>query len=408
MPDKQNENKFMAMLERRGIVRKAGLEEESPDEGSDNAKTRSEADLRSILGATTEETPKITPAARQPIPGLSTPVMPGERSQQLEREQPKLHTERSEPEQAKPPAERTQPVSTVEYFSREKSKPAAPEPVQIAPPEPEPWDTEPLEPDSWDTEPLEPEPPEPVPVKFEPVAPEPVIPKPAQTVSLEPKPVEYKPIDPKPMEPRPVEAKPMEPLKPVSFFSSIEPIDPFKEDTPAAPRPVPSAGPAAPVFYERPPEPVPVAPVAPAAPVENYTERYLDIDELYDALSLRSKKTDTIYLIEEYLQTLPDSLPDQSRREIVSKLVAASGFDYDLLMGDGVLRVKMLKEYAERFAKHTDDYVSTRNSELAELEQQAVRIRKLIEARRELHKKQFFALEAEAQRLKEILTFISG
>jgi len=141
---------------------------------------------------------------------------------------------------------------------------------------------------------------------------------------------------------------------------------------------------------------------------ESYTDKFLDIEDLYEALALKAKRTDTIYLIEEYLKTLPSSLPDDSRREIISKIVAASGFDYDLLMGDGVLRVKMLKDYAERFARHTDDYVSARQSELEDLEQQMIRVRRLIESRRELHKKQFFAIEAEAQRLKELLTFITG
>jgi len=205
--------------------------------------------------------------------------------------------------------------------------------------------------------------------------------------------------------------------KPASFFSGND----FKEDIPMIEQPaakpdIPfanappaSAGtmfaagtqfaPVEPFAPERPPEP---------PPVENHTEKYLDIEELYEALSLKSKRTDTIYLIEEYLRTLPASLPDDARRDIVGRIVAASGFDFDLLMGDGILRVKMLKEYAERFARHTDDYISARNTEVGELEQQIVRLRKLIENRRELHKKQFFAIEAEAQRLKDILTFISG
>ena len=141
-------------------------------------------------------------------------------------------------------------------------------------------------------------------------------------------------------------------------------------------------------------------------PVDDYAERFLDIDELYEVLSLKSNRTDTIYLIEEYLETLPDSLPDESRRDIVSKIVAASGFDYDLLMGDGVLRVKMLKEYAERFALYTDDYISKRQVELDALEQEIKRVNKLIDDRRDLHKKQFQAIEAEAKRLKVILAFI--
>ena len=142
-------------------------------------------------------------------------------------------------------------------------------------------------------------------------------------------------------------------------------------------------------------------------PIDDYAERFLDIDELYEALSLKSNRTDTIYLIEEYLETLHDSLPDDSRRDIVSKIVAASGFDYDLLMGDGVLRVKMLKEYAERFAQYTDEYISKRQAEIEKLEQEIKNERKLIDDRRELHKKQYLAIEAEAKRLKEILAFIN-
>jgi len=182
--------------------------------------------------------------------------------------------------------------------------------------------------------------------------------------------------------------------KPAISYAAAAPIEDSldEEDLPA------QAHVSAPSF-ERPPQ---------QHPAESYTDKYLDIEELYEALALKAKRTDTIYLIEEYLKTLPSSLPDESRREIISKIVAASGFDYDLLMGDGVLRVKMLKDYAERFARHTDDYVSARQSELEDLEQQMIRVRRLIDNRRELHKKQFFAIEAEAQRLKELLTFITG
>ena len=188
--------------------------------------------------------------------------------------------------------------------------------------------------------------------------------------------------------PAPIAPQPAEPQKPTTVFGNL---NPFRS----------TGAPDETVALE------PVAREREAQP-ENYTDRYLNIKELYDALALRSKKTDTVYLIEEYLQTLPDSLPDSSRRDIVNKLLSASGFDYDLLMGDGVLRVKMLKEYAERFAKHTDDYIAARQAELEEMEQRSQRTRKLIENRKELHKKQFFTIEAEAQRLKEILTFISG
>ncbi|MCL2820760.1 MAG: hypothetical protein FWD38_08025 [Oscillospiraceae bacterium] len=289
MADKKNENKIMAMLERTGVIRKA----DSAD--GDDFGTQNGSDIKPIFDVP-ENTVK---AARQPIPGMPTPVFPSE------------STSDPAPEQAAPAAD--------EFPEFDISDDVAASDYET---------------NTYD---------EPTPVSYE-------------------------------------------------------------ETLPAAPL-APPIAPAAPPYT--PPAYAPAAPEREPTP-ENYTDRFLNTEELYDALALRSKKTDTIYLIEEYLQTLPDSLPDTSRRDIVNKLLSASGFDYDLLMGDGVLRVKMLKEYAERFARHTDDYIAARQAELDELDRQILRTQRLIANRKDLHKKQFFSIEAEAQRLKEILTFISG
>jgi len=313
MPEKRNESKIMAMLERTGVIRKVGVEDGSLDIDS----SRNEPDIKPIFN-TPDNTIKVTPAARQPVPGMPSPVFPANRPSEASIKQTRYE-------------ETVEPEITI----------AAETPAY----EPEPYEAAP--------DPLPPPPP-PAPQPPAPAAP----------------------------------AAPAAPPRPAPSFGGL---NPFRSSNVQE---EPSSAPS--VTTERHPQP------------ENYTDRFLNTDELYDALALRSKKTDSIYLIEEYLQTLPGSLPDISRREIVGKLIAASGFDYDLLMGDGVLRVKMLKEYAERFARHTDDYIAARQAELDELDQQILRTRRLIENRKDLHKKQFFSIEAEAQRLKDILTFISG
>ena len=291
MRDKQNDSKKKNMLERIGVIRRVDSDGNDPME--------SESDIRPLFDIP-DNTVKVTPAARQPIPGMPTPVFPSEKPAEVPREQYQSEDALE--------AELARSVETDMYEQdyEEVSEPV----VTVAPP-----------------------------------------------------------------------AAPPAPAAPISVYS-----EPVYEEAP-----LPST-----ISMER------------DMPSENYTDRFLNTEELYEALALRSRKQDSIYLIEEYLQTLPESLPDSSRREIVNKLLSASGFDYDLLMGDGVLRVKMLKEYAERFARHTDDYIAARQAELDELDQQILRTRRLIENRKELHKKQFFSIEAEAQRLKEVLTFISG
>ena len=350
MPDKQNENKFMAMLERKGIVRKAGAEEGLADTEPVAARPRAEVDLRSLFGSPDGEDVNVTPAARQPVPGLSNPVFPGDKNQQEDFKAHLMPAERTGTAHTDIPEE---PLEQEYAASAESAASIGDATIE----QPNPTD--------------------------------PSAPGGSQIT---------------------VEA----PL-PMRDYGNIMSIDPFKDEYISRTEPT-----ATQVQQDQQAQQVqqawqnqqvqPAAPVyAPEKPsIDSYTDRYLDIEELYEVLSLKSKRTDTVYLIEEYLKTLPDSLPDQSRRDIVGKIVAASGFDYDLLTGDGVLRVKMLKEYAERFALYTEEYIAARNTELDGLEQQIMTIRRLIENRRDLHKKQFFAIEAEAQRLKEILTFISG
>ena len=312
MPDKQNENKLMAMLERKGIVRKIESEDKQPDIEPSAAPSRPDADIRAIFGLSSGDGQKVTPVARQPVPGMSSPKLPSERPQD------------SPPVQPRPAEARSAVIDMTEPIRSAEAANAVP-PRSSNVPAPE------------------------IPSVLQP---------PPQALSPEV----------------------FSPLSDIgSGNESIESAEEFD----------------VPEFHQRPHE-------------DDYTDQYLEIDELYEILSIKSKRTDTIYLVEEYLKSLPESLPDESRREIVSKIVAASGFDYDLLMGDGVLRVKMLKDYAERFASHTDEYVAARQAELDELDQQILRVRTLIEDRRELHKKQFFSIETEAQRLKDILTFISG
>jgi hypothetical protein len=137
------------------------------------------------------------------------------------------------------------------------------------------------------------------------------------------------------------------------------------------------------------------------------TDQYLDIDRLYGAFNMKTEGTDTIYLIESYISTLPETLPAELRRSIILKIVAASGFDFDRLLSDGIDRVSQLNDYSARFASRTEEIVERRNVEIDALERQIQQIREAINERKNLHKRQFLTIESEAQRLKDVLDFIT-
>lgn len=136
-------------------------------------------------------------------------------------------------------------------------------------------------------------------------------------------------------------------------------------------------------------------------------ERFMEIDALYDLFQMKADGVDTVYLLEEYIKTLPDSLPADLRRNIIVRIVQASGFDFDRLLSDGIDRVSKLNDYAAEFAARTDAIVTRQNETIADFERQIELVRAVISERKNLHKKQFLNIENEAQRLKKILDFIT-
>lgn len=136
-------------------------------------------------------------------------------------------------------------------------------------------------------------------------------------------------------------------------------------------------------------------------------DRYLDMEQLYGVFRMKTSGVDTIYLIESYISTLPETLPAELRRSIILKIITASGFDFDQLLNDGIDRVSQLNDYSAKFASRTEEIVERHNVEIDALERQIQQIREAINERKNLHKRQFLTIESEAQRLKDVLDFIT-
>jgi len=137
------------------------------------------------------------------------------------------------------------------------------------------------------------------------------------------------------------------------------------------------------------------------------TDRFLDLEELYHSFNMRSSGVDTVYLMESYIKILPETLPTELRRSIITQIMEASGFDFNAILNDGVDRVSKLTDYAATFVARTDALLERYNAEIDALERQVKNLRDLIAERKDLHKRQSLAIEGEARRLKDILDFIS-
>ena len=140
---------------------------------------------------------------------------------------------------------------------------------------------------------------------------------------------------------------------------------------------------------------------------ESDTDRFLDVSEILKDYIDGFCRDDTLCQFEDYVRTLPGMIPEQSRRDIVSKIMVAAGLDKEKLIGDGEKRMDILSEYARNFSANTDTFVFPRLDEIEKLEKRISELQSEIKSRHDLQEKQTAVLNNEMKRLETILTFLA-
>ena len=138
------------------------------------------------------------------------------------------------------------------------------------------------------------------------------------------------------------------------------------------------------------------------------SEKFLSISEILKEHLANTPRGDSLYQIEDYVRTLPDMIPEASKRDIVAKIIVAANLDKNTMIDDGKKRIDILSEYAGNCSTATDSYVFSRLDEIDKLQERIDRLRDEIKVRHEMQEKQIAVINSEMQRLKTIISFLSG
>lgn len=136
-------------------------------------------------------------------------------------------------------------------------------------------------------------------------------------------------------------------------------------------------------------------------------EVLLGVDEIYARQGLNYDKRKTIFMVNEFIQALPESLPIEIKRTSVKNIVAASGINLNELMNDAYIRLETLNQTLQGQIEATEGIIERNNKSIEALEAQILEIKK---ANTERHKKQEEsknAIEYETQRILNIVQFIN-
>ena len=136
-------------------------------------------------------------------------------------------------------------------------------------------------------------------------------------------------------------------------------------------------------------------------------EKYTSVKDLYEIHSKEADGPGTIFVVDEFADTLPETFNFEKKRKAILKLLDSAGVKVGDLITDGLSRIECLNGHLITFKKKTNDIQSECEEQIEELEGQIAEIKLVGDERLLLQDKQENAIEQEIFRIKAILDFIT-
>lgn len=142
---------------------------------------------------------------------------------------------------------------------------------------------------------------------------------------------------------------------------------------------------------------------------ENFSyvsEKALEIDDIYKNGDIDNDTLRSIYIIDSFLKALPETLPNEAKRQSVLNIISASGINLENLLEDGQKRLHLLHNYCESFTSKTEEIIKQYEIEIKEFTMKIEQCTEAINKRNELQKEQDLKLDYEMSKIESIIKFI--
>lgn len=130
------------------------------------------------------------------------------------------------------------------------------------------------------------------------------------------------------------------------------------------------------------------------------------VREIYEEFGIDTSDIGTVYMVENFINALPATLPQEVRRQSLKALIQASHLDMRTLLKDGDDRLRVLADYKGAFEGAIANSIAENERYIARLNEEIEKHRAIIESKLALKEAQHFEIEFEVQRLMNIVGFV--
>lgn len=134
-------------------------------------------------------------------------------------------------------------------------------------------------------------------------------------------------------------------------------------------------------------------------------EKNKTIDEIYSAYDLGNSNVNTIFMLGNFINALPENLPYAVKKSSVTSIINASNTNLNVLINDGEKRLKILEQFANDYSTAVSNIIGKNKEEIKKLKQMIEYYESEIQIKETMLEEQNNIIKYENQRINNIISF---
>lgn len=151
----------------------------------------------------------------------------------------------------------------------------------------------------------------------------------------------------------------------------------------------------------------PVDEKKPSAIDNNKYEKKMTIDEIYSLHGLEYNNINTVFMLQNLINALPQNLPKDIIKQSVINIIDASKMDLNKLISDGEQRLSLLDNVIDCYYKQTNNIITKYKDEIDKLSSLISNYQEQIKINENMLEEQIYEIKYESQKIGEIINFFS-
>jgi hypothetical protein len=134
-------------------------------------------------------------------------------------------------------------------------------------------------------------------------------------------------------------------------------------------------------------------------------EKKIAISEIYSIHGIENSNINTVFMLKNLINALPQNLPQDVIKQSVMNIIAASNIDLKALVADGERRLKALNNVETGYCSKTNKSISQYKEEIAKLTNQISNYEEQIKNKENMLEEQTYMINEEVENINGIIEF---